>query len=301
MDVKKSGYFLRYQNGGFTLLELLIVVGILAIVGAGVITAYDGLDKKAAKGKATYEIGALDSTMRVYRSINGAFPDTFDSMGVDDDGTGADAVARLNSLNDSLRGKIGVLTLTADMVASLGEAGITELRYIDGSAYDNTAFSAGGGSVGIPNRVFDNPTRGEGYSVALAAGVQVMAIESTGAGGSIDGEGGAPADSERLRDIAGLDETLLHAVVAVGIGNNSSLIKPDSDFAGGLSEAPTYPDVAQDQYSRYIALFHVATDDDADGAFAAAETFGRARFLGVLDTKGDWLDEEFAEFTGQKD
>lgn len=292
---------LRSRHSGFTLLELLVVVAILAIVGTGIIVAYDGLETKAAKGKATFDIGALDSTIRVYRSINGEFPDTYDSMLVDDDGTGADVVTRLNSLTTNISGKIGTLALTADMVDALAAAGVTELRYIDGGAYDNTAFSAGGTTVSIPNRVFDNPTRGEGYSVTLAAGVNVAAIESEGAGGSIDGDDGAPGDSSRLRDIAGLDETLLHAVVAVGIGNSSNMIKSDQVFAGGLSEAPTYPDVARDQYSRYIALFHVATDTDADGAFTTAgETLGTARFLGVIDSKGDWLDEEFAEFTGQK-
>jgi len=54
-------------------------------------------------------------------------------------------------------------------------------------------------------------------------------------------------------------------------------------------------------YSRFLALFHIASDKDGDGTIAAGEYFGTARFLGVLDTKGDWYDEEAAEYEGQKE
>jgi hypothetical protein len=115
-----------------------------------------------------------------------------------------------------------------------------------------------------------------------------------------DFAGAAPSDSSRLRDIAGLDETRGHVVVAVGIGNNSTLVKATNGLKGGLSEAPLYTNVPKDQYGRYIALFHVATDTDDDGTFAAGEYLGTAEFLGIIDTKGDWYDEEQAEYTGQK-
>ena len=108
------------------------------------------------------------------------------------------------------------------------------------------------------------------------------------------------ADSSRLRDIGGLDEQIQHVVAAFGIGNNCSVVKNDEVFNTGLAEAPYYTDVAKEEYGRYIALYHLASDTDGDENYIANEVFGSPKLLAILDTKGDWYDEEFAEYTGQK-
>ena len=47
------------RKAGFTLLEVLMVVAMLAIVGGAIITSYGGLEDKAAKGTATHAIAAI--------------------------------------------------------------------------------------------------------------------------------------------------------------------------------------------------------------------------------------------------
>ena len=47
------------RKAGFTLLEVLMVVAMLAIVGGAIITSYGGLEDKAAKGTATHSIAAI--------------------------------------------------------------------------------------------------------------------------------------------------------------------------------------------------------------------------------------------------
>jgi len=288
------------KSGGFTLLELIIVVAILAIIAGGLIAAYDGLDKQASKGVATFNIGALDQAIRTFAVVNNSHPDNYDSLLFSDDASGTDGTA-LNLLPAKLQGKLSPLALSAAGVDAFNAVGITQARYVTGASgngWDNVA-----GTHSIPQRVFDNPTRGAGASIALAAGTVVAIVETDQ---STDFLGAANTDSSRLRDIAGLDENLPHAVVAFGIGNNSTLVKQDGDTGTSkltntsLSEAPFYTDVPKEEYNRYIALYHIATDSNDDGTFDTGEHFSKARFLGVIDTKGDWYDEEYAEFTGQK-
>ena len=44
------------RSSGFTLLELLIVVAILAIIGGGVMVAYDDLDDKVSEGVSAHTL-----------------------------------------------------------------------------------------------------------------------------------------------------------------------------------------------------------------------------------------------------
>ena len=295
------------RKTGFTLLELLVVIAILATVGGGLIVAYDGLDEKAAQGQATFNIAALDNNLRTFKTLNQGFGGgNFDSLLVANT-TGTDSVGAsftgtsnqaINSMPPKLVGKLGAFPLPQEGIDALAAIGVTELRYVGSSLVDGDGNTGNTNPGSIPNRIFDNTTRGRGISRTLAANDHVAVVEADNVA---DFAGDTPADSSRLRDIAGLDQTRGHIVVAVGIGNNASLVKASgSGLEGGLSEAPLYTNVPKTEYGRFIALFHVATDTDDDGTFAAGEYLGTAQFLGVIDTKGDWYDEEFSEYTGQK-
>lgn len=291
------------RKRSFTLLELLVVVAILAIVAGGLLVSYDGLETQSAQGQATFNIAAIDKAVRTFRVLNKAYPDELDGL-LEADTTGTDSRTAtftsttsnpLVSLTPNLRGKLGPFVLNAQALAALNAAGITRLRYVGSSLVDGSGNTGNAAPGSIPNRIFDNTTRGRGIVRTLAVGDQVAVVEALGIA---DFGGAAPTSSSRLRDIAGLDETVSHVVVAVGLGNNASMINNGSVRAGGLSEAPFYGNVKKDEYSRYILLFHLGSSTDADPANTVY--FSEARFLGVLDSKGDWYDEELAEYTGQK-
>jgi prepilin-type N-terminal cleavage/methylation domain-containing protein len=304
------------RRRGFTLIELLVVVAILATIAGGILVAYDGLETDAAQAQATFNIAAVDRAVRTYKTVNKVYPSDLDALLFSAAGTGADATMLVNQLNSKIKGKVGPLTLTAQAAAALNTAGIRSLRYVSGTItgqpasfvqFDNTATT--GTSPQIPNRMFDNPTRGWGVSIPVAAGLVLPAIETSNngatGGGAIQAFTAAavPADSARLRDIAGLDQNRVHHVVALGLGNNCSMVAESTQLTGAtgvLSEAPYYTNVTKTEYGRFLLLFLVASDTNDDGTIAATEHLTEAKFLACLDTKGDWLDEEFAEYTNQK-
>lgn len=321
----------KKQQGGFTLLELLVVVAILAAIAGGLLVAYDGMEAKAAKGQATFNIAAIDKGVRAFKVVTGSFPNELDSLLTDGlsavtcaAGTSCTATAATAAgagtagsgfyagLHSNLQGadgsvltaegKLGLYALDAADVTALANAGVTSLRQIDDAT----------NAVGvIPNRDFDDLPRGKGLVVSpLVAGSVVPVVESEGLGAAASPGGCiAPFNGacNRLNDITGLVPAIQHIVVALGVGNNSSII---SDATGAsaahFSEAPFYTDVRKDQYGRFLALFHLASDNGAgggiadDGIITPGERFSTARFVGIIDSKGDWLDEEYAEFTGQK-
>ncbi len=70
----------RKARKNFTLLELLIIVAILAIVGGGLVTSFEGLQAQAAKASATNTIASLQNSIRTYQSMEGTLPNNLDSL-----------------------------------------------------------------------------------------------------------------------------------------------------------------------------------------------------------------------------
>ena len=292
------------DQSGFTMLELLVVVAILAIIAGGLMVAYDGLETKSAKAEASHAIAGVDGAVRNFTSLRGTAPDNLDSMlaATPVDGTQSPLTitggADIASMSSSLLGKTTATALTAARRSTLNKAGITKLRYIDVAgnvdtcapcvlttlAADATAASVGNISkADIPNRLFDVPregtgkNRGRGYSHTLLD-TDMVQVWDAGAGGINNLKVGAAATD---------------VLIAFGLGNNSTITTVDDTAVGDahLSQAPIYPDVKKNEYGRYVLLYNVGP---------SGSEFTKARLQGVVDSKGDFLDEELAEYSGQK-
>jgi prepilin-type N-terminal cleavage/methylation domain-containing protein len=310
---------LKNKQGGFTLLELLVVVAILASLAGALMVAYDGLGEKADSATASHSLAAIDQGVRTFRVVTKSYPNELDDLAVS-------ATAGITLLGTEAREKFTGFQLSSDMVNSLTNAGVTRVRKI--AAADNalitntTATPAAVSNPETPNWVFNLPAAG-GISggaltgpLALAspavAGtstdiVSIVANDAAGATTCADTNTAfdttVQTDAHRLTEMAGLRNDQCHVVVALGLGNNSTLISNEiGAHAAGFSEAPTYPKLGSREYARYLALFHVASDTTdptgllaADGIFSPNEVNGTAKFVGVIDTNGDPLDEELAE------
>lgn len=68
------------QKGGFTLIEMLVVVLILAILAALIVPRVIGRTSDAKRAKAASDIATLSSLLQQYRVDNDSFPTTEDGL-----------------------------------------------------------------------------------------------------------------------------------------------------------------------------------------------------------------------------
>ena len=301
----------------FTLLELLVIVGILAIVGGSMIAAYDGLTAQAAKAGATNSIAALTNTVRAYQVQEGELPNNVESLlaatpadathsatTLDSTTTETSAHAKAALLGSKLQGKFDVQQLTDTQLKNLEAAGIDTVRYLDLKGNDeveadltivaadgNAATSVGGISdITIPQHAFSAPRPGGGKNRGRGFAHEIDAATTTSQAFAIWAEQSvsAPAANYNNVKVGAKPDAVL---VMLGIGPESSLVDnySNSDGAVGdarLASAPYYGDVGKNEYAHYIMLVDV--------------TESPAQFVAVVDPRGDFLAEEFAESTGQK-
>ena len=330
--MKKTQVTKKYnRKSGFTLLELLIVVAILAIIGGALLAAYSGLTGIAANGVATNAISSTSQAIRSFEAVEKSFPDGLESLiaagvtatnvthdGVSDSvATEIDSGSLTSMLGSKLAGKLGVANLSYAQVKSLENSGIDTIRYIDSAGDDETvsdlviADSAGTSpaagvgklsEISIPTHAFAAPrpgsgrNRGRGFALDLEA---VIAAQAGAADTDASGVRAAIWDMSAADDTTGVfadldideyDNVKVTAsptaiLVCLGVGNDSNIVASDSNVKY-LSNAPIYGKVERDEYAHYIALFDVSGKE--------------AKFVAVIDSRGDFLDEEFAEATGQK-
>ena len=63
----------RVQQG-FTLLELLVVITLLALLATAGLVAYEGIGESAADTAAANNIKSADSAIRTFRAVENVYP-----------------------------------------------------------------------------------------------------------------------------------------------------------------------------------------------------------------------------------
>ena len=296
---------MRYPNKkqyGFTLLEVLMVVAMLAIVGGAIITNYSGLEQKASAGTAAHSISGVANSITVYQVTEASLPNNMESLIAatptspvfeadipDNAAEGATAGALAAHLPHSLEDK---LTVTDVNPEPLLDAGITMIRYMDlaGNAttdgdHNLTIKGADGLAtvvenvleMDIPGHAFEIPlstdgNRGRGYHVEVPAVVT--------AGGTIPMAVWNAGDNGYNNIVVGGQKTSV--LVALGIGDASSLVG-DGVFTN-LGDAPYKGGVAKNEYNHYIALIDVSVEP--------------AKFVAVVCPHGHFNDSEYSESRG---
>jgi prepilin-type N-terminal cleavage/methylation domain-containing protein len=309
---------IRNKQGGFTLLELLVVVAILAAIAGTASLMLQDTDRKQAAGAHVTMMAELSNAIQTYRVLNNAYPDVWDSLFANAAGDldGAQPLAILSEdLFDPTLGatpgggsNLELSTLSADDVAALDAVGIRRVRVVDTDATnadwpasvscDNTRADAGIGGL-IRNKGND-VTAQNIYRTPEANGCGAAGHHALAASNPVMVWGGDP---QRVGVPIGATTDAEHnKLVAFGIGPDSTLFSPSQ--LGAMTNVPVYRHVAADEYNRFIVLFNLNPSKMVWDAATSAETEqaagGQAIFQAIIDGAGDTKDEELGELDGMR-
>lgn len=307
---------LKAKQGGFTLLELLVVVAILAAIAGTAAIALQDTDARASAAAHVAMMDELNKGIRTFRVLNkNTLPTNFDSLiqTTATDGTTGAAVLGVAAIED-----IALVDLIEGSAENLNAVGINSLRYAhadaaanpdgEGDCSDIEALIASRGNAVVAGNVFLSPeANGCGYSVAIddqdgaTDGFQYTTPAKvavwTGGYERVLGQAGQGFDATTITT----DGTALTAapvgapvLMAVGLGPSSNLF--NANDLGGMTTVPVYRHVSETEYNRFVALFNIGTTTSGT-AWTANE---QVTLTAIVDGAGDTKEEELGEWDGTR-
>lgn len=317
---------LQTNQKGFTLLELLVVIVLLATISVGALVAYEGIGENASNVAAANNIKVADSSIRAYRALENVYPNQWDNL-ANLTGAAASAVntGTVGLMADNTRAFFGQWTVPATTsgtvweraASALNSVGVNELQTLTAAATVDLALtspnqalneSSPGVSVPADELEFDADGSTE-YAGGAVTTFNISTVPSGGAAGTCTADGANLAQNlngtaetlslklNRIND--NLDDDGCHLVLALGFGKDVPGTTLGSRVA--ISTAPTYtngnivnPSV---HYARFVALFHLGSADE-DGttpdAIQPEDILATPRLIAVVDTEGRTIDESIA-------
>jgi prepilin-type N-terminal cleavage/methylation domain-containing protein len=303
--LRKQAKKLKSKQGGFTLLELLVVVSILAAIAGTATIALQDTDARASAAAHVAMMDELNKGIRTFRVLNkNSLPTGFDSLIQDatgDFGATAGAYVEIGAAVDALT----VVDMPVGVAEILAAGGITSLQYINTTltpadspvnCASLEAVVASRANAVVAGNIFMSPAgNGCGYTWQNVDSDAAAGFQMTGAPKMAVWNGGF----ERVLGGAGIgfdtDATDGPVLMAVGLGPSSSLF--NANDLGGLTSVPVYRHVSGTEYNRFIALWNVGTYTDNAGAFVAGD---QVTLTAIVDGAGDTKEEELGEWDGTR-
>jgi prepilin-type N-terminal cleavage/methylation domain-containing protein len=322
---------LQAKQGGFTLLELLVVITLLATLATAALVAYEGIGENADATAAANNVIVAESSIRNFRAVEDVYPNQWDNLSNFDgtvDGTnataatgytGAASLLAADTLETFGAWTIGDTDAAAAqavwdaVAASLNSVGINEFQTLN----SNSTF----GNDNVPNLAFNesnpentaNPANelevdanGDADWGGATTAVSISIFPSGGAAGTCEAggadlstafDGTAPTTSAALNLINdALADDECHLVLALGLGKDVPGTTLGSRVA--FSQVPTVgtDDInPAENYSRLIALYHMGTEDGTANTVTAADIVNTPRLIGLVDGEGRTVDQMLAE------
>jgi len=282
-ELKAKFRKLKGKQRGFTLLELLVVVAILAAIAGTATLALQDTDARAAAAAHVAMMDELNKGIRTYKALNKEFPNNFDSLmmattdtpdltdlgtvgfaGTVDDAAAATPVQVFG--NEELAGvgyenpliaieDVELVQTPAGVVEAMGEVGLTSVRVVDTTATPDD--SVGLNCTNLPELI-------SGRTNAVVAGNIFVGATVNGCGVTaniVDNAylpywtGGSERITGTAEDDTAYDTAGNRAFLALGVGPASNLF--DTTTLGGMTSVPVYRHVSADQYNRFIAIYAV--------------------------------------------
>jgi prepilin-type N-terminal cleavage/methylation domain-containing protein len=185
---------------GFTLIELIMVLTVLIALTGIVLPQVDFLRRTSDKSTGAAGIRQIADNVQLYRTVNGNYPNGWDSLV---DGTGG---ALMDS--SAFGSKLGLVTLTANQALSLTRVGINQAFHHEKAPYASSYRNLPGNSAVTP--------------VAVTAGTELAQVTNADIIGSVYPNGSIPAGVTLVAMGAGpnltsLGKTLVAAPTYAGV------------------------------------------------------------------------------------
>ena len=301
--LRAKGQKLQAKEKGFTLLELLVVITLIAILATGALVAYENVGESAEAAQAGNTIATLDRAIRTYRAVENVYPNQWDNL-LDENG------AEMTFTSSAMQNFLGVWDVAAStdldnnvLEPMFIQSGITEIQQLDaGAVVANNQ---------TPNRMHNESTGNaeeveieeDGEFMDSVAVVPNAICNLQGAPGSYPAAlfNGTNVTSNTLQNSYGdaLESDDCHAVIALGFGGDAAASTTFSNVA--IAQSPSYsattgvPSTAVSQdthYARYIGLFHAGSYDNDDSEWEFNDTL---RLIAIVSTDGKNIDQLVAE------
>ncbi len=304
---------LQNNQKGFTLLELLVVITLLASLSVGALVAYEGIGENATSVAAANNIKVADSSIRTFRAIENVYPNQWDNLtNLTGPATSAVTTGALSVLAPNTRSFFGQWavpstasgTVWERVAASLNRVGVNELQTLTAAATvdlaqnsPNEAFNESAPGVSVPADELEFA-----FNVSVVPSSTGTACTADGASlaSNLNGVNENALESSKLNRINdNLGDDGCHLVVALGFGKDVPGTTLGSRVA--ISTAPTYANGSvvnpSIHYARFIALFHLGSANE-DGTTPTViqpnEILATPRLIAVVDTEGRTIDESIA-------
>lgn len=309
-ELRAKAKKLKAKQGGFTLLELLVVVAILAAIAGTATILLQDTDQKAAAALNAVKMDELNKAIHTYPVLNdGMFPNYMDSLLVSGSvnipsaaaGGSAGAVGGDTSVIELPGTDFTAIAVTP--VAKMTEVGITSVMDLNETAQSAACASGNAlkgaldaGTVTI-DQLYSTDIKGCGTARTIADGSAFVLY--TGSLKPIMGEAAATYTTKVGVDASNEVNagTVGHPVVIVlGLGQSSELFNPQQ--LGALSTAPTYKSTSANEYAynRFLGLFKVGeVENPGSGPVFGARD---VKFMGLMTPQGKFAAEELAKWEG---
>lgn len=302
------------KQQGFTLLELLVVITLLAVLAVGALVAYDDVGDKAEGAAAAQSAVVADTAIRQFKAVTNAYPNQWDNLA-----SGASLIETLPVRLTEILAPMALGAAASDVTSSFGRAGINELQNWNSplasantpgvvpNLAHNESFNPGNASEsehwedGAIVNLMNNLAVLRGFGTCTASGVTIPPTLGDDAGGVA----GVNYLQNRFNDALEGDEC--HLVVALGFGSDAAASTTGASVS--IGKAPSFsktdagnPNNAVNpntQYSRYIGLFWIGAADGgaSDTNIETGEYFEKARLIALIAPNGTLADQNLAAAT----
>ncbi|WP_026601057.1 type II secretion system protein [Methylomonas sp. 11b] len=304
---------LQHRQAGFTLLELLVVITLIATLATAALVAYEGIGENAEASAESNNVTTLDGAIRNFRAVTGSYPDQWDSLVLD---TSAASPASANIATETQNIIVGLdlsgVTPSTEIRAALDDVGIEELQYANGTLSatvpPNLAHNEGANGTQAPQYEVKDSDASAANDVRYIS-ILPMGTSCNIAGGaagswddSLNAKNYPDAQAKAFQSI--INDELGEAgngngcnlIAAFGFGHDAAHSTTESSVA--IAQAPTFTSANINparNYARYIGLFLIGSDDgtaaNTANTITAAEIRAKAKLIGVISPEGRVIDQ----------